>query len=98
MHVADLTFRAGHRMAPAEPVVPHMRLGVAFEHLAEDEQVLLAAVGNEAVADLHDRLPRLDLPVGRLHRLAQAGLGLFERVEELNLHGHHLVSEPPRPA
>jgi len=28
VHVTDLAFRAGHREAPAEPVVPQVRLGV----------------------------------------------------------------------
>jgi len=89
VHVADLAFRAGRRVAPAEAVVFQVRLGVGFKDLAEHEQALLAAVGDEAVADLHGRLPRPDLGVGRLHRLAEAGVGLLDRVEELNLHGHH---------
>jgi len=35
-HVAQLTFRAGRRMAPAEPVVLKPRLLAGLEHLAED--------------------------------------------------------------
>ena len=95
VHVADLSFRAGHREAAAEAIVPQVRLPVAFEDLAEDEEILLPAIGDEAVADLHSRLPRLHAGVGRLHRLAEAGLRRFERVEELNLQGHHPLASYP---
>ena len=48
VHVADLAFRAGPREAAAEALVPQVRLGVAFEDLAEDREVFLAGGGRGA--------------------------------------------------
>jgi len=92
VHVADLAFRACRREAAAEAVVSQAFLPVALEDLAEYEEALLAsAVGDEAVADPHGRLPRLHPRVGCLHRFAEADLGRFERIKGLNLHGYHLL-------
>jgi hypothetical protein len=39
VHIANLAFRAGHREAAAEAVVPQVRLLVAFEDLADGTTV-----------------------------------------------------------
>ena len=52
----SLPFRTGHRIAPAEAVVPQVRLGVAFEDLADHSLAVCAQAPPKPVfLSPHDR-------------------------------------------